>query len=363
MSLIIDHTHLGRAVTGVERIAIELFDPTHFAPEPAEAVTSRTLAGMVLKQQVSFLARGMADRRALALFPGFPPSPLSCLLGRRCIAYIHDTFPLTRPQDMNWKGRLYTAPTFRWALRRLDQFFVNSLTTGAELRRLCRPGALIAPFRAEVRNVFGLAAPRPLDGPGGPRPLRLVALGTIEPRKNHAACVAVAAALNALGWPTELHIVGRVGWGQHAFVSHPPPFLTLHGYLDAEAARAVIKSADALISMSHAEGLGLPLLEVQHGGLPVIAPEDLVFREVLGDSALLVRRDDPASAAAAIAAAFSRPGEPGRRWAAALDNVARWNALAREDARLFRAFLIHGRAVYEEASAREVETARPCSPP
>ena len=131
MTLIIDHTHLGRAVTGVERIAIELFDPTHFAPEPAEAVTSSTLAGMVLKQQLSFFTKGMADRRALALFPGFPPSPLSCLLGRRCIAYIHDTFPLTRPQDMNWKGRLYTAPTFRWALRRLDQFFVNSLTTGA----------------------------------------------------------------------------------------------------------------------------------------------------------------------------------------------------------------------------------------
>ena len=133
-----------------------------------------------------------------------------------------------------------------------------------------------------------------------------MALGTIEPRKNHAACVAVAAALNALGWPTELHIVGRIGWGRHAFVDHPPPFLKLHGYLDAEAARAVIQSADALISMSHAEGLGLPLLEVQHGGLPVIAPDDPVFREVLGVSALLVRRDDPGSAAAAIAAAFSR---------------------------------------------------------
>ncbi len=348
MNLIIDHTHLGRSVTGVERIAIELFDPAHFVPHHAEPVTSKNLVEMVLKQQVSFLAKGLKDRSSVALFPGFPPSPLSCLLGRRCIPYIHDTFPLTRREDMNWKGRLYTAPTFRWALRSLDQFFVNSLTTGADLRRFCRPEALIAPFRAEVRNVFGLEALRPPDGPGGPRPLRLVALGTIEPRKNHAACVAVAAALNALGWPTELHLVGRLGWGRHAFVDHPPPFLTLHGYLDPEAARAVIASADALISMSHAEGLGLPLLEVQHGGVPVIAPDDLVFREVLGESALLVRRDDPAAAAAAIAAVFSRPGEAGRRWAAALDNVTRWNTLARNDARLFRAFLTQGRAVYEE---------------
>ncbi len=361
MTLIIDHTHLGRSVTGVERIAIELFDPAHFAPRPAEAVTSGNLVEMVLKQQVSFLAKALMDPSAVALFPGFPPSPLSCLLGRRCIAYIHDTFPLTRPGDMNWKGRLYTAPTFRWALRTLDQFFVNSMTTGADLRRFCRPDALIAPFRAEVRNVFGLAAPRPVDGPGGPRALRLVALGTIEPRKNHAACVAVAAALNALGWPTELHIVGRIGWGRHAFVDHPPPFLKLHGYLDAEAARAVIQSADALISMSHAEGLGLPLLEVQHGGLPVIAPDDPVFREVLGVSALLVRRDDPGSAAAAIAAAFSRPGEAGRRWAAALDNVVRWNTLARDDARLFRAFLDHGRKVYD-TDGREAVSAMLYSP-
>ena len=62
-------------MTGVERIAIELFDPAHFAPRPAEAVTSGNLVEMVLKQQVSFLAKALMDPSAVALFPGFPPSP------------------------------------------------------------------------------------------------------------------------------------------------------------------------------------------------------------------------------------------------------------------------------------------------
>ncbi len=346
MTLYIDHTHLGRTITGVERVAIDLFDPAGFRPHAAQAVRSRGLASMVLRQQVSFLAKGLADPGSLALFPGFPPSPLSCLLGRRCIAYIHDVFPLTRPADLSWKARFYTAPTLRWAIRTLDQFFVSSLTTGADLRQLCRPDALIVPYRATVRNVFGLTARPASRAPGTARPFRLVAIGTVEPRKNYEGAVAVAAALNALGWPTELHIVGRLGWGRHAFVDRPPSFLTLHGYLDGNATRALIESADALISTSHAEGVGLPLLEVQHGSVPVIAPVGAVFREVLGESGLLIPRDDPAAAAASIIEAFDRPAQRSLLRDRALGNVARWNALAREDGELFRAFLSRGREVY-----------------
>lgn len=347
MTLIIDHTNLGRAVTGIERVAVELFDPASFAPELAHAVRARGLLSMIAKQQVSFLIRGLLDPSSKALFPGFPPSPLSCLLGRRCIAYIHDTFPLSRPQDLNWRARLYIAPSFHWAVRRLDHFFVASLTTGEDLRQFCRPDALIVPLRLGVRNVFGLTPRLAPTSSDAKRPLRLVALGTVEPRKNYAEAIAIAAALNRGGRPTELHIVGRVGWGQHDFLDQPPPFLKVHGYLDTDAVRDLIQSADGLISTSHAEGVGLPLLEVQHGAIPVIAPDDKVFHEVLGSSGVLIPRGHPDRAAHAIATAF---GAFERRvWLrqAALDNVARWNALARKDRQLFTAFLEWGRPVYE----------------
>ena len=72
------------------------------------------------------------------------------------------------------------------------------------------------------------------------------------------------------------------------------PGVTLYGYLPIEKTRELMARADLFINTSHDEGLGLPLLEAQYGGLPVIAPNQKVFQEVLGESGLLV---DPIQAA------------------------------------------------------------------
>ena len=74
-----------------------------------------------------------------------------------------------------------------------------------------------------------------------------------------------------------------------------------------ERARELLNSADALISTSHDEGLGLPLLEAQYGGLAVIAPEKPVFREVLGSSGSFVDADDAPAAAKKIVAMTEAP--------------------------------------------------------
>ena len=68
---------------------------------------------------------------------------------------------------------------------------------------------------APVRNVFGLR-PRTTraNADAQPQPLRLVALGTVEPRKNFRAAAKILAALRAQGFPdATLDIVGRPGWG------------------------------------------------------------------------------------------------------------------------------------------------------
>ncbi|KQP54973.1 glycosyl transferase family 1 [Methylobacterium sp. Leaf399] len=343
----VDQTHLRGHVTGIERVAMELVSSQTLAPHEVREIRSSGLASLVAWQQVGLPALGLADRSALFVFPGFPPGPLSVLLGERCITYVYDTFLITRPQELNWKSRVYMAPSFRFAARFGQRFLVISRTTGAALRAFCRDDALVALLRPPVRDVFGLAD---MSGPAVHRPgdpLRLLAVGTIEPRKDYPAAIAIVAALNAAGMPAELHVVGRTGWGQHAFLADPPPFLTLHGYLDDAGLKALAGRCHLLISTSRAEGLGLPLLELQHGGMPVVAPEGEVFAEVLGSSGLFIAPDDPGKAAATLIEAV-RTGRLGELAARARPNVARWNALAGADAERFRAFLVRGVEAYAD---------------
>jgi glycosyltransferase involved in cell wall biosynthesis len=95
--------------------------------------------------------------------------------------------------------------------------------------------------------------------------------------------------------------------------------------------RALVESADALIAVSHDEGLGLPLLEAQYAGLPVIAADIPVFREVLAGSGALINPADAAASADRIAALAAEAGWRAREARASLANIERWLALARAD--------------------------------
>ncbi len=352
----VDLSNIRNHVTGIERVALDLFAPENLAPHDVHTIRAPSLARMIAAQHFGIPAKGYADRSALFLFPGFPPGPLALGLGERCLTYVHDTFLVTRPQELNWRARAYMAPSFALAMRFGRIFLVNSRTTGKALRGLCRPDALIGLLRPSVRDVFGLAG---LSGPASYAPgetLKLLAIGTIEPRKNYPAAIALTAALNAAGIRAELHVVGRTGWGRHAFLEEPPPFLILHGFRDDAGLRALAAECHLLVSTAKAEGLGLPLLEVQHGGLPVVAPEGSVFAEVLGQSGLFIRPDDPASAAAAILA-WIREGGLASAPAASRANVARWNQLAAEDAARFRAFLATGKRAYTDTADATVPAA------
>jgi glycosyltransferase involved in cell wall biosynthesis len=349
----LDLTHLRGHVTGIERVAVDLFTPESLHPHPVTAIRATGIAGMIAAQQIGLPLRALRDPSALLVFPGFPPSPLAALRRRHCITYVHDTFLLTRPQDLSWKSRLYMAPSFAFALRHGRFFLVNSATTGNAVRALCAREALVALLRPAIRDVFGLAdlpAP-PAYRPGDP--LRLLCIGTIEPRKDYPAAIAITAALNAMGIAAELHIVGRVGWGRHAFLTAPPPFLTLHGYLDDAGLRGLAGRCHLLLSTSKAEGLGLPLLEAQHGGLPVVAPHGPVFAEVLAGSGLHIAPSAPEESAGAILEWVASPTFASVPTAARA-NVARWNHLAAGDAACFSTFLRIGPAAYDTARDRLV---------
>ncbi len=107
--------------------------------------------------------------------------------------------------------------------------------------------------------------------------------------------------------------------------------MTLHGYQPGERVRQLLADADLFICTSHDEGLGLPLLEAQYGGLPIIAPDAAIFHEVLAGSGIFVDPADPAAAATKIAAMLSASEWRSRYVALAAQNLERWNTLARAD--------------------------------
>ena len=331
--IIVDHTHCGdRRITGIERITLELFSREALAPLDVEIVPGRGALDMVLRQTFQLPFKLASRPGSVLVCPGFPPSPLASVFGGRVLPYIHDLFLITHRQHQNIRARLYMAPAFRLAVAHLPRFLVNSESTRQELMKFCRPDAQIVLYRPRVRNVFGLAPASHADGPGSVTGPRLLALGTVEPRKNLAAAADIVEALRQRGMAgARLDIVGRVGWGEDAHALARRAGVTLHGYLSADQLKPLVAQADALISTSHDEGLGLPLLEAQYGGLLVIAPDKPVFAEVLGASGLLVDAASPAVAAGQIAAAMSEPGWRGRASAGASDNLARWNASADQD--------------------------------
>ncbi|MCJ2012925.1 glycosyltransferase [Methylobacterium sp. J-076] len=349
-TIYVDGTHLRGRVTGIERVTLDLFSAESLAPHDVRPVVSRSLPGMIARQQVGIPLKTWRDPQALFVFPGFPPGPLCAPAAARCLLYIHDTFLLSRPEDLSLRSRVYLSPAFALAMRWGRNLFVNSRTTGEDLRRYCAPEAGVFLLRPPVRDVFTLSR-RVGPGiwkPGGP--LKLLAIGTVEPRKNYPASLAIVEALNSIGIPAELHLVGRSGWGRHAFLDSPPPYLHMHGYLADSQLQALAETCHALLSTSKAEGLGLPLLEVQHGGLPVIAPDAPVFREVLGRSGLLIHPDATDASARRIGA-WVASEEFGAALHAARDNVGRWNGLAATDAGRLLALLDGDPLAYAGADA------------
>jgi len=331
-AIYVDHTHLGRHVTGLERITLELFSSDSLAPLSLTPVTSSGTADLIFRQNVVLPAKLALDKKALMLCPGFPPSYALSRFGHRVIPYIHDLFLMTRSADLNPRAKLYMAPPFKRAVKILPRFLVNSQYTRDELRGFCREDAEILLYRPSVRNIFGLDDTLRDEPASNKGPLRLIALGTVEPRKNLAAAGAILEALQANGHEgATLDIVGRFGWGDDVEQLQNTKGITLHGYQSIEKTRELMARADLFINTSHDEGLGLPLLEAQYAGLPVIAPNAAVFQEVLGSSGLFIDPASPLDTAGQIDALIARPGWRSYYKQQAAGNLARWNDAAGQD--------------------------------
>ncbi len=125
-------------------------------------------------------------------------------------------------------------------------------------------------------------------------------VGTIEPRKGHLQTLRAFEQLWSAGVDVNLVIVGHEGWKglpEHERRTIPEvvesirdcPELGerlhwLEGISDEYLSR-IYAASSCLLAPSEGEGYGLPLIEAAQHGLPIIARDIPVFREVAGASA------------------------------------------------------------------------------
>ena len=336
----VDHSHMGRRASGIERVTAELFGARALAPLKLETfLAGAGRFGIVAAQMLRLPLCAIQNRGDVFVFPGYPPSPFFAVIPERSVLYVHDLFLLTRREHLNAAAKYYMAPTFAIAIRRFKYFLTNSEDTARKLKRLCNPDALVIPYRPKAHNVFNLEIGDRSRRPSRPDKLKVVALGTIEPRKNFVAAADICAALaEQLGCAVELHIIGRTGWGNDGKTLSGRPNVVLHGFLTDAEAREIINASDIYLCTSYEEGLCLPLLEMQYGGLAVAAPDDSVFREVLSSSGIFIEPGMPERSAGLIAQALTRSDWRTRHASASVSNIERWGRVAERDRQNVLAF-------------------------
>jgi len=125
-------------------------------------------------------------------------------------------------------------------------------------------------------------------------------VGTIEPRKGYSQVLDAFDRLWAEGGDYNLVFVGKEGWSVESLVSrvlqHPEYMSRLHWYqgLSDDGLVLLYEQSVCLIAASEGEGFGLPLIEAAQFGLPIIARDIPVFREVAEGAAYFFKASNGA---------------------------------------------------------------------
>ena len=215
---------------------------------------------------------------------------------------MHDLAVLRHPEVFPVWTRLYGRTALRPTIRAADRVIAVSEFSKREVVDL----AGVDPERIDVVPNALEPVFRP-DGDAAEGEY-VLAVGTLEPRKNLARMVEAAARAGV-----ELRLVGAPGWGDAGVAgSH----VTWLGRIDDEELAAAYRGARSLVFPSLYEGFGIPALEAMACGTPVVTSAGSAMEEVVGDAAVLVDPLDVASIAAGIETADrqrerARPARPG----------------------------------------------------
>lgn len=235
--------------------------------------------------------------------------------------------------DPKWEGA--------FARQRPDRVVVFTEAAARQIRRLApRAAVTVIPhgidldrYHPKAPKVPDTAVPKMPDTPaalaGRPSPV-VLAVGAVDA---HKRLVRTAEAVAALERPATLALLGD-GPEAAAVDRRAAELLAPERYLRRVVRReelpAWYRAADVFTLPSVSESFGLVYVEALACGTPVVAPDDDVRREVIGDAGVFCDVEDPRAYAAALAAALDREwGDLPRRRAETFPFTATADAYAR----------------------------------
>ncbi len=207
------------------------------------------------------------------------------------VVTVLDLAVLRHPGMFNQWSRRYSRLAVPRVVRAASAVIAISEFTKREVVELLKvPPEKVHAIPIAVEPPFTVDGPR-ADGE------YVLAVGTLEPRKNLALVQQAARALDA-----PLRVVGASGWGGVAVDGWL-------GRVSDEELAALYRGARCLVYPSLYEGFGLPVLEAIACGTPVVTSRGGATEEVAGDAAVLVDPTDVQSIAAGIEEAAARRDE------------------------------------------------------
>jgi glycosyltransferase involved in cell wall biosynthesis len=217
------------------------------------------------------------------------------------VVTVHDLGYHFFPKAHGWWQRLYLEWGTRWSVAAATQTIAISHATAADLQRLLgtsaakivvvHEGANALPVptideMAAVRARFALNRPYALY------------VGTLQPRKNLVRLIeAYEQWCRSSNHNVDLVLAGKVGWLSDKIVARAQQSghasqIHLTGYVEDAELPALIAGACLFAYPSLYEGFGLPILEAQGLGVPVMTANNSSLSEVAGDAALYVDPTD-----------------------------------------------------------------------
>lgn len=231
----------------------------------------------------------------------------------RSVVFVHDLMFMEHPEWFSVSERIYFAP-MAWTGRRATAVTTSSETEALRMTR-------VAPYLDPVQPV-GLAVATELTEASGLKPdcapatVFSLVVGRLNVRKNLANVLTAAGQAASISPAQPLLVVGDAAHsgksleldGEVAALVAGGSVVFLGRVSDAEL-HWLYSHAGVTICASMDEGFGLPPLEAASLGSPLVVSDIAVFRETVGDIAVLVDPTNPADIAQGIDQAF----DPRRR--------------------------------------------------
>jgi glycosyltransferase involved in cell wall biosynthesis len=282
--------------------------PASLADLKCEAVLSPYRHELALKMRWLPAVEPQLDADAI-LYPYWPSPPFRHKDAPPAAIFVHDLAFRIRPKDVPWQQRAYLGTVLGSALRHAAAVLVPSESTRRDLLGHYK----IQDLESKVEVIAEGLPPEVPAGPlpDGMQPGFILAVGTVEPRKNYPRLLAAFRQLRGRSLPfiingrpgvPELVIAGRPGWAYGDTLNRiaSEPGVRYLGHVDEPTLTALYESASVLAFPSLYEGFGLPLLEAMSRGVPAVVGSAGALPELALGAAITVKADDVGAIAAAL---------------------------------------------------------------